>query len=443
MHKSLLSGCCMCVVAFTVNAGELAGDPLDHWHHWRGPLATGYAPKADPPLKWDETTNVQWKYSLPGHGSATPIVWGNKVFVLAAYDTGRKASPGDIPTVDPKFQKKTKPPDTYYRFVVLCIDRNTGKLLWERTAAERVPHEGHHPTHNYAAGSPMTDGRFLYVSFGSRGLYCYDLDGKPQWQRDLGMMHTRLGWGEGLSPVIHGDCLIMNWDHEGESFLYALDAATGKTRWQVARDEVSSWATPLVAEHQGRKQVIINATKKVRSYDLATGELIWECGGQTVNVIPSPIVQGDVVYCMSGYTGSLACAIPLGSKGDVTDSPQLLWKHTRGTPYVPSALLVDNRIYFTQQNTNPLTCLDIKTGKPLIDRARLNGLGNMYASPVCGGDRIYFTDRSGTTVVIRRGDKLEILATNHLDDTIDASPALVGKQLFLRGQKSLYCIAAK
>src|SRR5205085_11818073 len=136
-----------------VRAAELAGDPMEQWHQWRGPLATGYAPKANPPLTWNDSTNIQWKYDLPGHGSATPVMWGNKVFVLAAYDTGRKAAPADIPQVDPKFQKKTKPPDTYYRFVVLCLDRNTGKLLWEQVATEKVPHEGHHPTHNYAAGS--------------------------------------------------------------------------------------------------------------------------------------------------------------------------------------------------------------------------------------------------------------------------------------------------
>lgn len=442
MHRTWLVWLGIYVFPLAARAGELAGPPLENWHQWRGPLATGFAPRADPPLQWDEKTNIQWKYPLPGHSSATPIVWGHRVFVLAAFDTGRKAAPADIPPVDPTFPKKTKAPDTYYRFVVLCIDRNTGKLLWEQAATEQVPHEGHHPTHNYAAGSPMTDGRFLYVSFGSRGLYCYDLDGKPQWRRDLGKMHTRLGWGEGLSPVVHGDVLIMNWDHEGDSCLYALDAKTGKTLWKVDRDEVSSWATPLIVEHQGRKQVVVTATKKVRSYDLMTGEVIWQCGGQTVNVIPAPVAKGDVVYCMSGYQGSFACAIPLASKGDVTDS-QLLWRHTRGNPYVPSPLLVGDRLYFTQQNTNLLTCLDIQTGKPLIDRARLTGLGNMYASPVCAGERIYITDRSGTTVVVRRSDKLEVLATNHLDDTIDASPALVGKQLFLRGQKSLYCIGGK
>src|SRR5262249_28725458 len=163
------------------------------------------------------------------------------------------------------------------------------------------PHEGHHPTHCYAAGSPTTDGQYLYVSFGSRGLYCYDLDGNLKWQRDLGRMATRLGWGEAVTPGIHGDTLVVHCDQAARSFLTALDARSGKTRWQKPRDEVSTWATPMVVDHARRTQVIVPATKRVRSYDLATGEVLWECGGQTVNVIPSPVCGDGFVVCMSGY----------------------------------------------------------------------------------------------------------------------------------------------
>lgn len=436
MRRLFLTALGLCL-AMPVRADE----QVANWHHWRGPLATGFAPKADPPLTWDDKTHIQWKYELPGHGSSTPNVWGDKVFVLAAYDTGRAAAPADIPQIEPKSPKKTEPPKTYYRFVVLCLDRQSGKLLWERVAAERVPHEGHHPTHNYAAGSPATDGRLLYVCFGSFGLYCYDLDGKLIWTRDLGRMHTRYGWGEAETPVIHGDALVLNWDQEGQSCLYVFDAKTGATRWKVDRDEPSSWATPLVVDFQGRTQIVVNATKKTRSYDLANGELIWECGGQTVNVIPSPVAKDGVVYCMSGYQGSLACAIPLSAKGDVTKSDAVLWRHTHGTPYVPSPLLVGERLYFTQENRNLLTCLDVKTGRPIFDRVRVPELTTLYASPVCAADRIYLLDRGGTTVVLRRGDKVEVLATNHLDDTFNASPVVVGKQLLLRGDKYLYCIS--
>src|SRR5262245_25903359 len=178
---------------------------LSNWPQWRGPLATGWSPTADPPRKWDEKTNVKWKVPLPGRGSSTPAVWGERVFVLAAEDTGRAAREADVPETDPAYEKRTQPPRTYHRFLVLCLDRGTGKSLWRRVACEAVPHEGHHDSHSYAAFSPVTDGRRVYAWFGSRGLYAYDLDGKPLWQRDLGRMETRLGWGEGGSPAVHGD----------------------------------------------------------------------------------------------------------------------------------------------------------------------------------------------------------------------------------------------
>jgi outer membrane protein assembly factor BamB len=256
-------------------------------------------------------------------------------------------------------------------------------------------------------------------------------------------MQTRLGWGEGTSPVIQGDTLIVNWDHEGPSFLVALNARTGETRWKADRKESSSWATPLVVEYKGKTQVVVNGKNRVRSYDLATGKLLWECGGQTLNAIPSPVAVNGVVYCMTGYRGSAAYAIPLDATGDITDQGKTLWSYSRGTPYVPSPLLAGDRLYFTQGNNPLLTCLNIKTGKAVIDRQRLPSLNTLYASPAGARDRLYFTDREGTTLVIRRADKLEILATNRLKEPVDASPAIAGKQLFLRGHEHLYCIEAK
>jgi outer membrane protein assembly factor BamB len=417
-----------------------AGEPLGDWPHWRGPLATGAAPHGEPPITWDENTNVKWKVPIPGLGNSTPIVWGDQVFILTAVDTGRPAAPGDIPKPDPRFQVRTTPPTTYFRFVVLCFDRATGQVRWERVATEQVPHEGLHPSTTYAAASPTTDGRSLFVSFGSRGLYCYDLAGNLRWKRDLGRLHTRLGWGEGSSPTIHGDALAVNWDQEADSCAYALDARTGETRWKVSRDEPTSWATPLVVEHNGRTQVVLNGTKRVRSYDLDTGRLVWECGGQTLNAIPSPLLAGNLVICMTGYQGTAAYAIPLDATGDLTGTGKVAWHHDRGTPYVPSPLLVGDRLYFTQANNALLTCLDVKTGKPHFDRQRLPGLTSLYASPVAAGGRIYIPSREGATLVIKDADRLEVLGINRLGDPIDASPAVAGRQLFLRTAKSLYCL---
>jgi outer membrane protein assembly factor BamB len=411
-----------------------------NWHQWRGPDANGAAKDADPPLKWDEKTNVRWKVELPGKGSSTPTVWGDRVFVMSAEKTDRVAKPDELPKRDDNFDRKTKSPVNFYKFRVHCFDRATGKTIWEKLAAERVPYEGHHDSHSYAAGSPTTDGRQLYVSFGSMGTYCYDLDGNLKWSRDLGPLNTRLGWGEAVTPVVHGNSLLLNYDQEANSRLYCLDTATGKDRWVANRDEKTTWSTPLVTEFGGKTQVITNGTTQIRSYDLATGNLIWTCEGMTVNPIPSPLRFEDSAICVSGYRGAAAISIPLSSKGDLGKDGKVNWRYGAGMPYVPSPVLVGDRLYTTERNENLLTVLDLKSGKVIIDRERLPQVRTFYASPIYAGGRVYFTDQRGTTLVLKPGDEVEVLAANTLDDGFDASPVAVGKQLFLRGYKYLYCL---
>jgi outer membrane protein assembly factor BamB len=440
MQRSILL---MLLAAAVARAGDDIPDKLDNWHHWRGPLANGTAPKADPPVTWDAKTNVKWSAALPGKGSATPIVWGDQVFVVTAVETDRRGKPEDVARVDPKFQRKTDPPTNYHEFIVYAFDRDTGKLRWKQVAAEKVPHEGHHQSHSYAAGSPTTDGRRLYASFGSFGLYCYDLSGKPLWSRDFGRLVTRLGWGEAVTPVIHGDSLLINWDQEADSKLICLDPATGKTRWEAPRDEKTSWNTPLVVEHKGTTQVILNGATRIRSYDLATGKELWTCEGMTVNAIPSAVTGDGVAYVVSGYRGAAGVAVSLDVTGEVKPGSGLIWKYAKGTPYVPSPLLANGRLYFTQANNNLLTILDAKTGKPLLEQERLPSVRSFYASPVAAAGRVYFTSQDGTVLVFKEGDKPELLATNKLNDPIDASPALVGKQIFLRSHGRLYCIEEK
>jgi outer membrane protein assembly factor BamB len=422
-------------------AADFETDRSANWHHWRGPNADGSAPATDPPVEWDGASgkNVRWKAALPAKGSSTPVVWGDRVFVLTAVETDRVAKPDELPKPDPRFEVRPPPPKNFYKFVVQCFDRDTGKLQWEKVAAERVPHEGHHTSYGYAGGSPTTDGERLYVSFGSFGNYCYDLDGNLLWSRDLGLIHSRLGWGEAVTPVVHGDNLLLNWDQEADSALYCLDAKSGEVRWRAPRDERTTWNTPLVVEHGGRTQVIVNGTNRVRSHDLKTGEVIWACGGMSSNPIPSPLRFEDTVVCMTGYKGSVAVAIPLDSRGELTGE-KLRWRHTRGTPYVPSPVLVGDRLYFTELNGTQLTVLDARTGKPVIDRERLPTVTSFYASPVYAGGRVYFVDRTGVGLVLQPGDELEVMATNRLGDNVDASPAVVGKQLFLRGEKYLWCL---
>lgn len=420
----------------------LAATAADDWPAWRGPSADGVAPAgANPPVKWDASTNVLWKTPLTGRGSASPVVWGDRVFVLTSVE-GRAARPEEMPKPDARFQTKTSPPDRVYRFEVAAYSRDTGKELWRRVAAEAVPHEGHHPTHSYAAGSPATDGVRLYASFGSFGVYAYSRDGDLLWKHDLGRLRTRLGWGEAVTPVAHAGSLVLNGDQEADSRLIVLDAATGQSRWEAKRDEKSSWNTPLVVAHAGKTQVVVNGTNRVRAYDLANGDVIWETGGMTVNAIPSPVASGGVAYVMSGYRGAAAVAVPLNATGELKTPEQVSWRFGKGTPYVPSPLLYEGRLYFTQGNTSVLTVLDAKTGKPLSEPQRLP-VGQFYASPVAAGGHLYFVDRDGTTVVLKPGDEPEVVAVNKLGDPVDASPAVSGDRLILRGEKYLWCLGER
>lgn len=409
------------------------------WDNWRGPFFNGQAAAdARPPVQWSANRNVRWAIDLPGQGSATPIVWGNQIFVLSAEATDRKAE--KPPVADEK--SKTMPPDVYYKFWVTCVDRTSGKTQWQKLATEQVPHEGRHTTHTYAAGSPVTDGQNLYVSFASRGIYCYSLSGELKWQVDLGDMRTRLGWGEAVTPVLAGDLLIVNWDQEEGSFITALNKNSGATVWKVDRpSEATSWNTPLIVTHAGRQLAVVNGTDRVRAYDAKTGKVVWSCGGQTVNAIPSPVQFGDSVICMSGYRAAACMAIPLDAKGDITNTSQVKWKWEQGTPYVPSPALSGSRLYFTGANADILQCLDAATGKPLADRKRLSGVVGLYASPLVAGGHVYFVGREGGTVVIKDDPSLEIVAVNKLEGTFDASPIALGGQLFLRSWNRLYCIA--
>ncbi|MEX2174819.1 MAG: PQQ-binding-like beta-propeller repeat protein [Pirellulaceae bacterium] len=441
MKRFLLHTLEICLLLGFASPGLADEAALVNWPQFRGPLASGVAPQGNPPTEWNETKNIRWKVAIPGIGSSTPVVWNDKVFLLTAIETDRKDDSVAEPADQPKRQFGIVFPNKFHQFVVLCLDRATGKTLWQKIAAELVPHEGHHPDNDFASATPVTDGKHVWASFGSRGVYCYDFAGDLKWKKDFGNLRTKLSFGEGSSPALFDNTLVTTWDHEDRSFIVAQNALTGEVRWKKDRDEQSAWATPLIVERAGRTQVITNASTKVRSYDLATGEVLWECGGQVGNVTPAPVASDKLVFCMSGYRGSALLALPLDQTGDLTDSDKIAWKADRGTPYIPSPLLYDNRLYFTQSNDGLLTCLDAATGKVLIDRTRLPEVRRIYASPVGAAGRVYLTSRDGVTLVIRHADTFEVLATNKLDEPIDASAAIAGDELFLRGSKHLYCIA--
>ena len=278
---------------------------------------------------------------------------------------------------------------------------------------------------------------------GSRGLYCLDLKGKIVWQKDLGRMETRHAHGEGSSPALHGDTLVVNWDHQKQSRLMAFNTRIGKKIWEVQRDEMTSWSTPLIVEHGGKVQVVVSATGAVRGYDLKDGSVIWECRGLSRNVVASPVTENGVVFAANSYDWQAMLAIRLdGAKGDVTETDQVIWKLNRLTPYVPSPLLHDGTLIFLRHNQNILSMLDTKTGGNINGPYRLGGIREVFASPIAAGGHVYVADRSGNTIVMKQGKKsLDFVCVNRLEDKFNASPAAVGKELYLRGERFLYCIA--
>jgi outer membrane protein assembly factor BamB len=409
------------------------------WGQWRGPYATGVSLTADPPLEWSETKNIRWKIEIPGRGSSSPIVWGDRVFVLTAVPVGVEGKAAHEPRGGLK-------PRGVHKYVVLAINRKDGKIAWERTVREQEPHEASHTDNGtWASGSAVTDGQHLFAYFESFGLYAFDMDGKLLWEKDLGDKRMRNEFGEGSTPGLYGNRLVIVWDHlGGQSFVTALDKNSGKELWRVNRDEIDTWATPLIVEQGGRAQAIVPGMNRMRSYSLETGEVVWESDGLTMNAIPSPVFADGMMIAMSGFRGNDLKAIRLAdAKGNIDGTPAIAWSLDRDTPYVPSPLLYDGIVYFLKSNNGILSALDAKTGKPHYQNQRLDGVPNVFASPVGAKGRVYLPGRDGATLVIKHGPTFEVLAKNTLDDGYDASPALVDGEIYLRSYHHLYSIAEK
>ncbi len=425
--------------AARLSSALLAADPVAErfWPQWRGPYASGLSRSADPPVEWSETKNIRWKTEIPGRGSASPVVWGERLFVVTAIPIGASGATSH----DPRGQDR---PRDVHRFTILAIDRRTGRVVWERTAREQRPRAPSMRDGTWASSSAVTDGRRVFAFFESSGLYSYDMDGTLLWQKQFGDKNMFGEVGEsGSTPVLYGNHLVVVWDHQGTSFIVALNASTGQEIWRAERQDVDSWGTPLVVEHDGRAEVVTTGDKRVRSYDLETGRLVWEHGGLGMNPIPSPVAEDGMVFVTAGFRSSTLLAIRLAdAKGNIAGSKAIAWTLDRDTPYVPSPLLYDGVLYLLKSNAGILSVFDARSGRPHYQLQRLTGLAEVYSSPVAAQGRVYITSRDGTTLVIRHGSRFEVLATNSLDDGFDASPALVDHELYLRGNRYLYCIAA-
>ena len=411
----------------------------ENWSHWRGPTGNGVSETAKPPVKWDANTNIKWKVAIDGKGSGSPVIWQDKVFVVTAVTEG-----GEQPPVRRQRGVPAPRPTKATSFQLMCLDRNSGELLWNKTAINTVPLEGLHGTNTYASASPCTDGEHVYADFGSRGIYCYTLDGDLVWKYDkFPPMSTRASFGEGSSAVLAGDKLVVPFDHEGQSKLYAFNKTTGEIDWEVNRDEPSNWGTPLIVDHDGRKQVITTGQNKVRSYDLDTGQELWTCGGQQQRPVASPVKYGDMVVVGSSKGGSFMGAFKLDGKGDIAGTDKVAWTLQRDTPDIGSPVLSGNRLYFYKAKTGILSCYNVETGQPFFGATRTPAISSTYASPVVANGYVYLTGRSGTTVVIKDAENFEVVSVNSVGEPVDATPAPVGNDLYIRGAKHLFCIEAK
>jgi outer membrane protein assembly factor BamB len=418
----------------------------DNWPQFRGPHAA-VADGARLPERWSATENVAWKTDVPGKGWSSPVVWGNRIF-LTAVVSDAKTAPATRGYAG-SFQGAI-PPGTH-QWIVYCLDWDTGKILWQKTAHKGKPAAPLHSKNTYASETPVTNGERLCVYFGNVGLFCYDLGGKELWSRKWGPFKTRLGWGTGASPVLYrGRVYVVN-DNEEKSFLAALDAKTGAEVWNVPRDEKSNWSTPFIWENDRRTEVVTTGTQKVRSYGL-DGKLLWELSGMSSITIPTPSSRHGLLYLSSGFTLDFqnrpVIAVRPGASGDITlkkgdtGSKYIAWQQQYAGPYHPSPLVYGDYLYVLHDR-GMLACYDARTGKQVYKRQRIPGDNHFTASPLGSGGKIYCLSEAGDTFVIQAGPEFKVLGKNRLDEMCLATPAAVRDSLILRTASKLYRLRGK
>ncbi len=437
MRKSTIS---------TVLIAFLSVAYAENWPGWRGPDSLGVSSAKGIPVKWDLAQNVKWKVEVPGLGHSSPIVWGNRVFVTTAVSSDPKED-----YWEKGFPRINRGPDAAeISWKVLCFDRDTGKLLWEQTAIRKKPVNARHTKNSYASQTPVTDGTYVYVFFGDQGMYCYDFQGKLIWSRDLGSFTMRNGWGMGSSPIVYKDLVIQTCDQEtGGSFIIALKKNTGETAWKVDRDELSSWSTPFLYLLGTRPELIVNATKAIRSYDPATGKLWWECRGPaTAITTPTPTFSNGLIIVSSGFIVEQVrpvTAFRPGANGDITikdgetKSSNIAWRQMAAAPYIPSPIAYGDYIYVLLDQ-GFIACYEVNTGKEVYGKQRIDIGAGFSASPVAVDGKLYCGSEDGDVYVIKAGPQYELLAKNSLGEGIMASPAVSDGKMFIRTIKSLYCI---
>jgi len=422
-----------------------AADPSaeDRWPGWRGD-GQGIARGARLPLEWTASRNIAWKAEIPGRGLSSPIVWGDRLFLTTAIEgdvvPGAKAVK-HVAEGQEFVHPDATGADRRHMLKLLSLDTRDGRVLWERTVWEGTPVDSRHKKASFASPTATTDGERVYAYFGSEGLFAYDFDGKLAWKFDPGVVGT-MGVGVGTSPILYRDLLILLCDEDNgeKSYLVALDRRTGKEKWRAPRKIEVSWATPVIVSAAGRDELVTAGNQHVQAYDPATGRELWRMKGLESNAVTTPLVGDGVVVVSSGYPSKVTIAVKPGGSGDVTDSPQVLWRYSKGSAYVPSPILYDGHVYLLTDK-GLLTCLDARTGEVRYEGARPPVPASFMASPVAVNGHLLLTSQDGDTFVVKAGPHFEVVGTNPLGEPINASAAAAGARLFIRGEKHLFAIA--
>jgi len=416
----------------------------DRWPGWRGD-GQGRADAARLPLEWTAARNVAWKTEIPGRGHSSPIVWGDRLFLTTAIEgdvvPGAKAVK-HVAEGQEFVHPDATGADRRHAFKLLALDAKDGRVLWERTAWEGTPVDSRHKKASFASPTAATDGERVYAYFGSEGLYAYDFEGKLAWKFDPGVVGT-MGVGVGTSPLLYRDLVILLCDEDnGErSYLVALDRHTGKEAWRVLRKIEVSWATPVIVPAAGRDELVTAGNQLVQAYDPATGRELWRMKGLESNAVTTPLVGDGVVVVSSGYPSKISIAVKPGGSGDVTDSPQVLWRYNKGSAYVPSPILYEGHVYLLTDK-GLLTCLDARTGEVRYEGGRPPVPASFMASPVAVNGHLLLMSQDGDTLIVKAGPRFEVVRTNPLGEPISASAAVAGGRLYIRGEKHLFAIAA-